>query len=438
MTSLAGAPAFWHVWNHMDGVLHPPLYVVTLRLWRDVFGESDAAAMSYSIAWSLVAIGFTFATARLLSDRYAATLVTLAMAVARTHALAVRGYEMLIGLGAIAVWLMVRIEILGPTRRRAIALAAMTVPLLLTHYFAVGAAVAIALFGLWRARGHRVAFISALVISGVIYSAIWLPFALRQLDDLHTGDAFLRVDHFDAGLEALWILGAPMRLIVDAAPTTTLAGVVGIFGVVVVFATMSKQPRPRAIVPLAFWLAGSIGAIAVLDMARMTRHAFFIRYLAVATPAAFVIVASIGKSFGRIGAIGLSAALLVVALMVRPAGPDVMEETPDYSRTANWLALHASPGEALLLYPGSASSDLGDVLFLHASHEPGLFPRPVMKVERPLSPEAVANLPSRGWIVIPYPADDALAAIFGGPRILERVTMPEGGPGQIYHVEWPR
>ena len=36
-------------------------------------------------------------------------------------ALAVRGYEMLIGLGAIALWLMVRIEILGPTRRRAVA-----------------------------------------------------------------------------------------------------------------------------------------------------------------------------------------------------------------------------------------------------------------------------------------------------------------------------
>ena len=35
VTSLRGAPPVWAVWNHMDFVVHPPLYCMTLRLWRD-------------------------------------------------------------------------------------------------------------------------------------------------------------------------------------------------------------------------------------------------------------------------------------------------------------------------------------------------------------------------------------------------------------------
>jgi hypothetical protein len=441
MTSLAGAPTFFRVWTHMDGVLHPPLYVVTLRIWRDVSGSSDAAAMSYSIAWSLVAVGFTFATVRLLSDRYAATLIALAMVAARTQmhfALAVRGYEMVIGLGAIALWIMVRIEVIGATRRHAVSLAAMTLPLLLTHYFAAGAVMAIAMYGLWRASGQRIAFVIALAACSLVYAAIWMPFALRQLDDVHTGDAFLRVDQFDAAVELLWIFGAPMRLIVDASPTTTLAGVVGIVGAILLSATALRRGRAAIVLPPALWLIGSLGLIAGLDATRLTRHAFFIRYLAIATPGAFVLVPAIGKVLGRWGAIVTSAAVLMLALAVRPAGPVVMEETPDYSATARWLAANASADEALLLYHGAAARDVGDMLFLHASHEPGLFPRPVVKVERPLSFETIGALPRRAWIVIPYPSDDSLAAIFRDPRILERVAMPEGGPGQIYHVEWPR
>ena len=68
-TGLDNAAPFWKVWTGMDGVLHPPLYCLTLRLWREAFGQSDFSAHLYSTFWAMIAIGFLFATARLAMDR---------------------------------------------------------------------------------------------------------------------------------------------------------------------------------------------------------------------------------------------------------------------------------------------------------------------------------------------------------------------------------
>lgn len=59
----------------------PPLYYVGLRLWRDVFGDSDARIRAYSTAWSLVGLLALFLLARDLGGRRAAVIALLLAAV---------------------------------------------------------------------------------------------------------------------------------------------------------------------------------------------------------------------------------------------------------------------------------------------------------------------------------------------------------------------
>jgi hypothetical protein len=434
-TSLENAPPFYRVWTHMDGVLHPPLYVITLRLWRDLFGESDAAARSYSIVWSLLAIGFMFATVRATTDRYAAAMVTLAMAVAPTQiylGVTVRGYEMLLGMASIAIWLMTRVERLGPTRRRTIALAAMTLPLMLTHYFAAGAVGAIVVYGFWRLISHRVAFAISLAICAGAYAVAWLPFALRQLDALGTGDAFLKVTNFNAFHEAVAIFAVPARLLVDSPEAIWVAGGAGVLLLVAAVAAWRWGGQPTAL-PLLIWIIGSIGFIAALDFSRATRHALFIRYFAIAAPAAFVLAAVVGRAIGRRFAVVGGAVLVIAAIVVPAPAGAVMNDSADYSMIARSLSRIATPDEAVLIWRATGTIDFSDSVFIHLSHEPGFFPRPVVKVESPLSADTLAMLPRRAWLVMPPVDAGALAQMLPGAKVLGVEEVPS--QAMLFHVE---
>lgn len=437
-TSLEGAPPFWKCWTGMDGVLHPPLYVITLRLWRDLFGQSDIAAIWYSAAWSLLAIAMVFATVRLFTDAYVTALISLAVALARTQvyfAQAIRGYEMLIGLGAIAMWLMVRIEIFGSTRRRLMVLALATLPILLTHYFSAGAVAAIVLYGLWRGRPYRLAFFLSLVAVGAVYAVVWLPFAIRQLDALWTGDAFLKVERVNLFDETILMFGTPFRLIVDATQTTHLAGVLGAAISGAVIFVLVHRRYPRALVPALCWTVMSIGLIAFLDIARSTRHGLFIRYLAIATPGVFVLFAALVCVLPEKLRLVAASALVVGAIIVRPPGREVLFDAPGFARISEWLAKETPPDEAILLFRGNARAGYPDDVFIHCSHEPGLFPRPLVKVESPLTREIVRQLPRRAWLVVPVTDPESLGRTFPGVRVLTSMQIP--GEGVIWHIEMP-
>src|ERR1700733_12526147 len=64
MTQLSGGRPWYSVWTHMTGVVHPPLYCLTLRIWRDIFGPSDGVANSLSILCSVIAILLMFLIAQ--------------------------------------------------------------------------------------------------------------------------------------------------------------------------------------------------------------------------------------------------------------------------------------------------------------------------------------------------------------------------------------
>lgn len=422
LTSLEAAPAWWHIWTGgMDGVLHPPLYVVTLRWWRDVFGDSDLASVAYSLAWSLAAIAFTFAAVRLVAGRWLAFTTTLAMGVSQTQSYLsqeVRAYAMLIGLAAISLWMMTRIEVFGVTRRRAVGVALMTLPLLLTHYFAFGAAVGIALYGLLRFRGFRTPFVITLIAAGLSYVAMWVPWAIQQLDDLGTGDAFLKRP-FEIGDQIALFAAAPMRLVVDRSYLKQPQWLAGGVLFVLPFLLLKRQ---RWLLPWALWLLCSLGGLFVLNVIRSTTLLSLVRYAAIATPAVFVLGTACAWSVRRpLGhAVALSLAGMGAIFLI--SRNDVLNECPSYADVERALIKNVQDCDGVIFYHGVLYVFSNDVFALQASHAPGLFPRPMTIISGPMKPELVAQLPGRSWLVTGT-LDEPLEKLVPGAKEIRRVNV---------------
>lgn len=431
-TGLQDAARPWHVWTGMDGVLHPPLYCLTLRFWREIFGKGDFAAHFYSTVWAMVAIGFLFATARLAIDRWAAAIVGVGTAISQAQmyfAQEVRSYQMLIGIATLCLWIMTRIEVLGPTRKRAIALALMTLPMLLTHYFAAGAALAVGVYGLLRLKGHRVAFILACAAAGLIYLVSWVPYAMKQVDDLYTGDSFLRVERFDALHELLLVFCSPWRLIIDkdyeVDRMTLVSGVLFI-------APWLLVRRNRALLPWTIWLTGSILAIAALDVARSSRHMDFPRYFAVASPAVLLLAVGVFWALDRKAAWVFSIALLALIAIGGRVDERISVDSPYHSTLRNYVRDRIQPGEALLIYNGFAPEEYSDMLALTFSHVPQFQHRPTIKMSKPLSAEMVARLPERAWMAT-VGFDQPVADVVPGAVVIGRERIKD--QGLVLHLQ---
>ena len=56
LLSLQAARPAWKIWFHMSEEFHPPLYSILLRIWRDLFGSTEAATRSLSALAGILGI----------------------------------------------------------------------------------------------------------------------------------------------------------------------------------------------------------------------------------------------------------------------------------------------------------------------------------------------------------------------------------------------
>ncbi len=400
LTNLAHKQGLWKIWTGMDGILHPPLFLVALRLWREVFGSSDFVAHSFSIVCSLVSIGFIFASARLAMNRAAASFAGLTCAFAMTQvyfAQEVRAYAMMIALASVALWLMTRIELLGATRRCAIALAALTLPLMLTHYFAIGGCLAIGIYGFAYAKPFRKPFVLSGLASATIYVAIWLPFAIQQLDDLGTGDAFLKADQGPMHV-ILLAAGVPFRLLVERDYQFEKTP---LFSAVIFVLPWFLNRRLAALRPWAIWLCASVLPILALDLARTTVHTAFIRYLAVATPAVPLLFVGVVFATGqRKLAYGFGAALAFVGAIYLYSGARVLLDADDLTEIRRIIEPRFRKGDAIVTCSGRLPAFYCDAMTLTITHSDTVFPAPLAVITRPMSKQLVEQLGTRSvWLI---------------------------------------
>lgn len=434
-TSLADEYPWWMIWSSMDVVLHPPLYVVALRFWREAFGESEAAARSLSNVSSLVAIVFAFLTARLTFGRVMALLVAAAMAFSPTQvyfAQEMRPYAMMIAFGCAGLWLMTRVELVGATRGRAIALAIIPFFMLLTHYFAFGTAMGIAIFGAWRLRPHRKAFFVTLVTTALVYAVLWLPFALRQIRALSTGDSYLFVEERDWVREMIYFIGGPIRQLIDRPPDQDR--ILLATGVILVLPWLLLRQFPP-LRPAALWLCGTLLGLLALDTARRTEHVAYVRYTSAATPAVLPVLIGCAWAYRRWAGYVVALAMTGATGIYLNANVSVAADSPGFGDLAHRVARRVGPGEAILTYRGSGLMYTGQTIQLHLSHEPGLFPRPIADLTKPMTPEMVTHLTPRTWLIIVGDPPIAIETLVPGARVVWGLGVEVGM--NLYQLEIP-
>ncbi len=434
---------FWTVWTHMDGVLHPPLYCLTLRLWRDALGASDLAAHLYSIFWCLITLGFLYDTARRSMDRTVAALIVLAMGMSQSQvyfAQEIRGYAMMIGIATVALWLMTRVEVEGATRRRVAVLAWITLPLMLTHYFAAGGALAVCLWGLFRLKGQRLRFALHVAGAAIAYLAIWLPQALKQVDDIYTGDAFVLVEHLALKRVALALTSAPIRMIADRNYKISLFYCIS--GLLLVLPWI----QIRRFRPLAAWgafLCGGLFPLMALDVLRSTIQLEYLRYFSIITPAVFLLVAGVAWSWSKTAAYALSVVATFLGGYHLVMGTRMLTNEPNLIAQAQALNGHLRSGEALIAFHGTGSADLGDMAIMTTLHQRQWQDRPVLILSQPMSAEARAAMTKRAWLITFNLFDapglrgkpDPVGMLTAGGVALPDSFRDDDG-FQYIHIEW--
>jgi hypothetical protein len=298
-----GVPPF--TWQH--GVpFHPPLHPATLRLWREWVSEGDGSARLYSALWSLLAIAMTLLAVRAQVGTGLACLTAGIMAVApfQIHlGTEIRGYAMAMAITAIAVWLIIRIEQSGATARRVIALGGLTLPLMLTHYLAVGTCLAIVVWGGLRLPRRAILQLGgAVALSAALFLLVW---GSALVQDTPTGiPGFLRSDGASWRSVLRSTITLPWRLLAypKAGWLPLALGALCLSPLGLVFLRRARQALPWVLflaLPLVFVLG--------LDLMRDTRLMAVPRYLAtvsIAVPAA-LLVATAALSRGAAWGTGL-------------------------------------------------------------------------------------------------------------------------------------
>lgn len=430
ISDLTGAPPCWSAWTHMDRVLHPPLFVLTMRGWRHAFGSGDLVAQWYVAAWSIAAILAAADFVLTLTRRRAAALWTAAiLAVSPTQILLsqeVRAYPMLMGLACIALAVAARIETRGFTTLRAAALATAMLAMMLTHYFALGPCLAIAAWAAIRLLGRALAgmFIAFAAIA-VVFAAAWGPFMIRQIPDIsHTADPWLK-DSTTAADALRRFLGMPVRLLVESAGRGWVASVAG--AAVLVAAGAVLRRRRELLLPL-LWFFGGCGFLLALDLARSTRHLEFLRYSLISAPAVAAMLVMIQPARWSVVGHVACAALVTTLLWLNPlAYADDPLDYADFRLVRRHMVEHVRPGEAMLFYSGPrAKGYFNEILLLSATREPTLFPRDVVKLMSPADAALVQSLPGETAWLYSGPIDDA-STVLPGARVIEQATLTDPG-----------
>lgn len=295
LLTLDPAVPWWQIWSHMRLDNHPPLYTVLLRFWREMFGSTESAVRSLSAVVSLIAILAMFDAARHLhgvrSALWATLLITLA-APQIQYAQETRSYALLLAEGMIAAAAVARLQQRGPTFIRTAVLALAVTAMALTHYFAIGAIAAIAIYAVVYLQGPaRRSALIALVSAFALGLLLWAHGFLIQWHSFIPDSVSWLYDpspHFLA-MVFLRILLLPGRCLFDSKGAIQAASI--ILAIVFLVPLLARRRYPSAMF-WWLWLVGTIAPVAAEDLIHHYKQLGLIRYTLLATPAVYVLLAT--------------------------------------------------------------------------------------------------------------------------------------------------
>jgi hypothetical protein len=358
-TGLAQAAPWWSVVTHLGGVTHPPLYFVVLRWWIDLFGTGPAAIRSLSAIFSLGLVLVLFDLCRFLHGPrialFAAAISALAIAQIE-FAQEARGYPMLIFFGLCCADSVVRIEFLGPNKRRLTALIFFLVAAALTHYLSAGALISMAVYAVIRLRSRaRVQTLAAFAIGAIFILMVWIPLFIEQRHTLPSlAPTFLRESRVGehTRMTLFRVIGLPIEYLLGESRGEALASAI----VLTIFLFTLALPairliRRRDLLLWVLWAWGTIGFVAAMDLMRQTTLVGYLRYTILASPAVYALIAAFDwprRTFIR-DAIAISAVGLL-AIVAIERNIDGVPPKEDWQTLTHDLNASAGPDDLLVFY----------------------------------------------------------------------------------------
>ncbi len=285
--------------------VHPPLYPLVLWGWVRLLGEAEWATRLLSAIFSTGAVGMLYLIGRDLYDRHTGLL---AAGILGLNAYAVafgqetRAYSMMLFLGLLATWLLIR-WCAEPKSRRAMGLyIAAGIPLAYVHVYGSFLLLAHGLYALAYVPALRTRMIVAGLAVGAAF-APWVPVMLRQVGRVQEGFWIAPLDFVDP-LKWLWHWSG------YSIPGT-------IVFVALVIRGIRERAAPRALVLL--WLTVPIAVPVALSL--LGEPIFHHKYPIVIVAALCLLAArgilTIEPQRLRMGALAGFALLLIVVLPTR-------------------------------------------------------------------------------------------------------------------------
>jgi hypothetical protein len=403
-TLLEGAPAWPHIWTGLADVTHPPFYYLVLRWWMDLFGSSDFSTRALSAMLSLAGIVVFFDVVRRMSGAASGLIAAGMMAVAPLQidfSQDARSYTLLMLLGLLLCRAVLQIEQRGAARGRLAVFGGLLIATALTHYFSLGALVAIGCYVLLRFRGvDRKRALAVMIVSGIITLAAWGPFLVQQRQSL------LGRQPWSLEPTNLWYLP---WLHAAELPSALLYGRFGLSSAWIAAAVVAylfpllwirRQPW---LMLWWFWAVGIIGSLLVYDLVKHARLLIMLRYSLLASAGLYALYAAPlpTRRWWRwmIPAVFLASTLPFTVARIQQ-GP--WDESGDWRGFALVLDQKAGPDDPLIFCPNSFWG-LPGIYYLAFSHYAPHSHRPIMYLNAPAQSEALRQISGfqRVWLVGP-------------------------------------
>ncbi|HZE67674.1 MAG TPA: glycosyltransferase family 39 protein [Sporichthyaceae bacterium] len=332
----------------------PPLYYVLLHGWISAFGDGVWTVRAPAMLASVLSLPLAWLVARRLGASREVAATALVLFAVNPWSVRYAGEARMYSLVALEV-LLGTLALLRLRERvdrlSVLAVAASTVCLLYTHYWAefllttVGAGL---LWAMWR-RPHERAFAARAVLGLVLGGLSFLPWVPTMLYQArHTGSPWAN----PPGLHSLTQL--PQDWYGGNGPAGTLGAVLLVAGLVVaVFARRGVDGRLRLARPTG--LSAALAAVSAVTLllawaaAMVADGAVEGRYTAVVVPLLLLLLAlGVGRLPGRTGAVVL-AAFVVVGLSASTTMATGLHSRA--GRLADLLNIQARPGDLIVYCP---------------------------------------------------------------------------------------
>ncbi|MGB7160391.1 MAG: glycosyltransferase family 39 protein [Tepidisphaeraceae bacterium] len=437
LLNLDHALPWWQIWYGETQGHMPPLYPLLLRAWGEIFGLGETSARAFSVAASVAAIVALFFVVRELSGTTAALWAGALMALAGPQiqfGQEARNYTLLLLEALVAAAALVRIERRGPTFARAAMLSLSVLAMALTHYFAAGTILALAIYAAVRLRGSA---LRTAVASFVVAALLWLPLggpvAWRHAHNVEDprGTAFLRDDAPGHATRTLLRAATlPARFFTE--PAIGLIATAAAGGIAFVLA-MLMPLRRRDLLLWALWLPLTILPMLALDLGRGTQHLEFIRYTLLASPAIYALVAgALSTSRGLLRHVPPAVAVLS-CLLALPLAYDVWWK-------ANWRGFAASvdanvkPGDVTVFWAGNDFPHYPNAVYLHTSYYRRTPQGPIVLLRDPPDDATLRQLRAAPGVLLVALSAERLDEALPGAQFEWLAFQP--GAGRLSRATW--